>query len=157
MILLLNLEDIKSYNIFFSNKIPNNIYENSNFIKIKYSNNLLILNSIYLEVPFKITKCSYTFNKIKYYFDPLTNSEIILKLCNIENKILNTYTIENKFLKICKLYNQLNNGYIKIYNENKNNMTNKNNTTTIHFLLKISGIWQTNNAIGLTYKFIIRN
>ena len=40
MILVLKPEDIKQYNFFFSNKIPNNIYENSYFIKIKYSNNL---------------------------------------------------------------------------------------------------------------------
>ena len=47
----------------------------------------------------------------------------------------------------CKIYEQLKNGNIKVFSESSDKI---NNT----FLLKIAGIWETENEYGLTYKFI---
>ena len=46
-----------------------------------------------------------------------------------------------------KIYEQLRNGNIKVFSETSDKI---NNT----FLLKIAGIWETENYYGLTYKFI---
>jgi hypothetical protein len=60
----------------------------------------------------------------------------ILKKCNVINK-------QPKY----QIYEQLNNGFFKLFND-----TCKN-TTSEHFILKIAGIWETSNNYGLTYKF----
>jgi hypothetical protein len=64
----------------------------------------------------------------------------------IEEEILNKCCIKNK-IKQFKIYDQLKNGNIKVFGET----TFKHNC---HFILKISGIWETNMNYGLTYKFI---
>jgi hypothetical protein len=46
-----------------------------------------------------------------------------------------------------KIYDQIKSGYIKVFSD----VTNRQNNS---FILKISGIWETQNNYGLTYKFI---
>ena len=46
-----------------------------------------------------------------------------------------------------RISEQLNNGFLKIFNHIE---TKENN----EFILKIYGIWETENEYGLTYKFI---
>lgn len=68
------------------------------------------------------------------------NTESILEyINNIENDILLKYS--KLKIKIVKLKEQLQ------YFIKKNTLNN--------IILKLSGIWETNNMIGLTYKFII--
>ena len=46
-----------------------------------------------------------------------------------------------------KIYEQIKNGNIKMFND-------IGNKSICSFILKISGIWETQNNYGLTYKFI---
>jgi hypothetical protein len=48
---------------------------------------------------------------------------------------------------IYRIADQLNNGFLKIFNDNA---TKENN----EFILKIYGIWENMHDYGLTYKFI---
>jgi hypothetical protein len=64
----------------------------------------------------------------------------------IEEDILKKYEIKDKIPQF-KIYEQLKNGNIKIFSD----LTNK---TNVSFILKISGIWETQIHYGLTYKFI---
>ena len=70
---------------------------------------------------------------------------IIDSLKNIEENILKKVEIKNK-LPQSKIYEQLKNGNIKLFNE----VTK----SSCSFILKISGIWETQFNYGLTYKFI---
>jgi hypothetical protein len=63
----------------------------------------------------------------------------------IEENILKKIEIKNKIPQL-KIYEQLKNGNIKLFNEV--------NKLSCSFILKISGIWETHNNYGLTYKFI---
>ena len=70
--------------------------------------------------------------------------------------------ILNKFKKIqnknisCRIQEQLQNGYMKLYG---NDNIKYGQHSSIHFLLKISGIWVSNqtNDFGLTFRFFIIN
>ena len=64
----------------------------------------------------------------------------------IEEDILRKVNITDKVPQY-KIYEQLKNGNIKIFSESIDKIKNT-------FLLKISGIWETKNEYGLTYKFI---
>jgi hypothetical protein len=87
-----------------------------------------------------------------------------MNLIDIEKTILNTYkTINNLNKNICfGLSNQLYSGMFKIYRETVNFDKSKDSCNTVehtsskpkHLFLKISGIWENESDIGITYKVL---
>ena len=139
---------IEQYNedyVYFCEPIKNNIMNNGNFIRIIYSSPLFILNGIYLIIPITNFTIEKYYNKYKCIFDTNLYKDLIDKIRHIEDSILNIIDIKGKVAKY-KIYEQLINGYIKIFYENSEKMNNI-------FLLKISGIWETDKEYGITYKF----
>ena len=86
---------------------------------------------------------------IHFYPHDIINLQYITSLSEIETAILSLYKNINDINKTSKLTltNQCYSGYFKIYKEN--NTTNNNN-----YFLKISGIWENTDEIGITYKII---
>mgnify|MGYP003324808936 CR=1 FL=1 len=125
MNLVLDINQVTYNNIFFYESVKNTIMNDSEFIRIIYSNNDIILNGIYIQIDINNDE----------------NSNIVNIIDQLEQFILKQYN-PNK-LQNNKLKDQL------IYNINK---INKDNECIC--LLKISGIWETPYMIGLTYKFI---
>jgi hypothetical protein len=131
--------------IYFLDPIKNNIINDSNFIRMIYSNENITFNGIYILIHFIDITCEKYYNKYKCSFNKNINSDLLSKIKIMEENILKKYNIQNK-LPQNKIYEQLNTGNIKVFND----LTCKNN---IDFVLKISGIWETSNNYGLTYKF----
>ena len=99
----------------------------------------------------------YTQNGCKYKISSFSilnqhNINIIKELNRIEHIIIEyakDYFNINK-MNIYSLRNQLKQGSIKIYNSmNNENICNYENT-----IIKISGIWENDQNIGITYKFL---
>lgn len=132
--------------IYISDPIKNNIMIDSNFIRILYSNELFTLNGIYLYINFNNINIEKYYNKYKCIFDTNTNNYLINKLKEIEIDILNKINITNK-IPVYKIYDQLCSGNIKLFPDNIDTMYNG-------FILKISGIWESDNSYGVTYKFM---
>lgn len=132
--------------VYFCEPIKNNIMNDGNFIRILYSNTLFVLNGIYLLVTLNSISCEKYYNKYKCMFNVSLHKEIIEKLKIIEEEILKKIDIKDKIPQY-KIYEQLKNGNIKIFNNVENNMS-------CSFMLKISGIWEINDSYGLTYKFV---
>ena len=128
-----NIDNINYYNIFISESNKNN----NNFIKIFYSNNTFFLNSIYINL--NITNIKLSNNKI--IFDTLYNCE---KIKNLELFILNNININKQ--PILKLSNLLDSKILKFADELFN-----------YYILKISGIWETNENYGITFKILEYN
>jgi hypothetical protein len=140
--------------ILFTNKKKNIILENSYFTKILYSSNFITINGLYIILNLTLLSVNNIFNNkyndknIKYIghlVDSIENNNIIIKLFNIEKNILKNY---NEYFDLNKtpiytIYNSFNGG-IKIYDK-----INKNSDI---FICRISGIWETSDKIGLTYK-----
>ena len=139
----INQYDDKS--LFFCEPIKNNIMNDGHFIRILYSTQNIVLNGIYLFVELNDIICEKFYNKFKCNFNVLNHKTIIDNLKIIEEKILNKY----KSYKIpsYNIYEQLKYGYIKIFSDVENK-------SKCSFILKISGIWETQENYGLTYKFI---
>jgi hypothetical protein len=145
------IDNYKEDYVYFSDPIYNTIINvpNSKFIRILYSTKEIILNGIYIYIPLNDVVLEKYYNKYKCVFSMgLQNKEIIDKIKMIE------YNLLKKYKHICtnktpqyKISEQLRTGYIKIFN----NISSKYNCN--NFLLKISGIWETNNEYGITFKF----
>ena len=132
-------------NIFFCEPIKNNIMAEGNFIKILYSTFNVTFNGVYLLIQLNDVIIDKQYNKNKCIFNVNNNIEIIEKIKVIEENILKKVLINNKNPQF-KIYEQLINGSIKSF-------CNINTKLNNSFILKISGIWETQTNYGLTYKF----
>tara|TARA_Y100000741_G_scaffold37907_1_gene26490 strand:+ start:1568 stop:2083 length:516 start_codon:yes stop_codon:yes gene_type:complete len=147
-----NIENIDTNHIIICPPIKNSIMQYSNFYKIIYSNEELSLNGLY--ILFNLNKIQINKDKISFnYYDNKIHIDMIVKM---EEFILNL--INSNKNKIYKIRELLHNGYIKYcYNDNLiNNITYKvfeNSNRSL--ILKISGIWETKENIGVTFKIIL--
>lgn len=140
------LDQFNENYIYFCDPIKNNIMNNGTFIRILYSNNFVVFNGIYLFIELNDLIIEKYYNKYKCSFNTIVNKDIIDRIYEIEDSILKKINIPDKIAQY-KINEQLKNGIIKLYND----FSTKTNTC---FILKISGIWETNYNYGLTYKFI---
>jgi hypothetical protein len=177
---MLPINDFQLENIHFLDT-KKNIIMDGNFTKISYSDDCVSLNSIYFYFPIEISKTEKMVNKNMVSFDsslPL-NKQLIKKMAKIEKNILEYYFFTNvqsnspvssfsafsdsslfypgihtkSDKKITnKLETQLQSGYIKLFK--KNYVEKISLPENYHFLLKISGVWENNYQIGITYKFM---
>lgn len=145
-------------NIFICDPIKNSIIQSSLFYKIIYSNKLISMNGIF--IIFNLNNVTNIKKKFLFKFED--NINIINYLSIIEEKILNL--INNKKVKLTKIADNLTNGFITyntdFYFNNHNDILLSNDISNKFydvkkFILKISGIWETKENIGITFKFIL--
>lgn len=127
MNLVLDYNKYNVNNVFFYEPVKNTVMEDSKFIRIIYSDALIILNGLYLKINKTDKKKTDNIDKL------VKNIELL------EKNVLNKYN-SNK-VKITKIKDHLQ--YLIKKNENFD-----------IFILKISGIWETEQMIGITFKFI---
>tara|TARA_A100001035_G_scaffold280247_2_gene284900 strand:- start:7800 stop:8234 length:435 start_codon:yes stop_codon:yes gene_type:complete len=139
MNIVINMNEFSLKNIFFNEAIKNTVINDSNFIRILYSNKDFTLNGIYIKVDFIKTS---NYNK---FFENTTNLTIIKYVENLETHILNIYN-KNKQHNY-KIHEQISYIATKI-------TSSSSNKSIFSYIFKVSGIWETNSVIGITYKFI---
>jgi hypothetical protein len=149
MILTKTLEQYNDDSVIFCEAIKNNVMNDSHFIRILYSNEIMTLSGIYLVLCINDLTCEKYYNKYKCSFNTITHLNIIEKIKMIEKNILLKLNLPNKTPQF-KIYEQLKNGNIKIFHEIPTNIKSR-------FVLKISGLWETQYSYGLTYKFVFVN
>jgi len=133
-------------NVLFCEPIKNNVMNDGNFIRILYSTSCFTLNGIYLLITLHDITCEKYYLKYRCSFNYATHKDTIDNIKVIEEDILKKYDIRDKTSQL-KIFEQLKNGNIKIFSDISNNSISS-------FILKISGIWETQYNYGLTYKFI---
>jgi hypothetical protein len=139
------IDQYKDDNVYFCDPIKNNIMADGRFIRILYSTSVMILNGIYLFVPINECSCDKYYNKYRCMFNTNTHQLLIEQLKTIEENILKKIVVTNKIAQL-KINEQFTNGNIKVFED----ICNK---TECSFVLKISGVWETQCNYGLTYKF----
>jgi cytochrome c biogenesis protein ResB len=140
------IDQYNKNNIFFCEPIKNNVMNDGNFIRIFYSSPYFTLNGIYLLVSLQDVICEKYYLKYRCSFNYNVNKETIDNIKAIEEEILKKYEIKDKDVQF-KIYEQLQNENIKIFSD-------VGNKSISYFILKISGIWETQYNYGLTFKFI---
>jgi hypothetical protein len=151
MLLIINYKQFNNNYIDYGDKNNNNIINNSYFYSITYSNSLFSINYLYIEFKLNNINVDNYFNKYKITINNFEiNKEYIDFLISMEKQILNKFSINQKH--IMKLSEQLRTNNLRgLCNYNIENKK----YNLLNFLIKISGIWENNNEIGLIYKVII--
>ena len=146
---------INSEYIHFSEPVQNAVMNDSYFIRIIYSDNNVSLAGLMIPMYFNGVTVFKSFNKSIIMYDLHSHKDMISKICNLENVILERYS---QFLKLYKkfkkfpVYNlttQLRSCSIKLFDNIDKSLDECN------IVLKISGIWENDNEIGITFNFIL--
>jgi hypothetical protein len=132
----------------------NNIM-NGYFIKILYSSEEFTMNGIYIDFPLCNFEKKIFNNKKVLFFDAVSQSELISRISEIENHIIQLFvkneSTQNENISrkkiVTTIQSQMNNGMMKYYNYNTD-------SDSSNFYIKLSGIWETISDIGVTYKLI---
>jgi hypothetical protein len=139
----------------------NNIIMDGVFTKIIYLTDIVTLNGIYIHTPFvnmsKQHQQRLAAEKNTVYLDVFLNKDLIQQLMAIEKKILDHYFEyhcdgKNGKKKTYKLEAQLDSGMIKYYSAPT---AATPLAATKGFVLKISGVWETQTQMGITFKLIV--
>ena len=121
------------------------------FTKVLYSDDLCTTNGISVVVPFRHATIVNTYSKttLKFQTTDPTNTKLCNELAWIEKYILDYYkqVTNNTKVSTTTLNDHMKNGNVKIYRESTS-------ATVKHVIIKISGIWEDQTRVGLTYKFI---
>ena len=151
MNIVTTIDNYDNTSIFFSEPIKNTVISDSDFVRIIYSNDELMLNGVYLYVALTNITMDVYYNKFKCCFCKKQNARIINQLELIEKQILAKYKYSTNKKPEYSINNQIMNGYIKVFT----NMPNKYKTeNSIQLILKISGLWENEDSYGVTFKFI---
>lgn len=139
-----------------------NIIMDGNFTKIIYSNEWFTMNAICFAFPVEITTTQKIMNKVimKYHpYQPI-NLSLIQDFAKLEYRIIEYYKQMNNCNKKTSnlLAKQLYSGNIKVYKDYNcehytTNVQAANNECS-QYVMKFSGIWETYDEVGLTFKLI---
>lgn len=149
---ILNATKFSLYDIVICDK-KRNIVIDGTFSKIIYSNEFVVMNAIYINVPLislTVIKCEDGFY-LQYNQANPTNARIIQDFIKMEYQLLDYYAkFNNTHCNIItSLTKRLQSGKFKI-----SDMSEYDNNEQFGIMVKISGIWETSNEIGLASKFI---
>ena len=150
MYIVCPIEYIVCENIHFLDTRKNVIID-GNFTKLYYSDSSVSLNALYIDFPIHVSSLKSSNNFITFLLTNEENLNLIKRLIKLEMEILNYYKLYFGIQKekSLSLQAQLKRGNLKLYHT-----TSENGCHPIPFILKISGVWETDNQIGITYKFI---
>jgi hypothetical protein len=148
-----NLQDLNYEYIILNEPIKNSAVQYNYFYKLLYSTHIVSLTSIFLL--FELNNLSFENDKIKFDRNTLNNS-VFSKLIELEDHILNLIVdSKNKLYKLKEIYeNQFFKFSLSDDNENINSYNYLKHLNNRTFIIKISGIWESKDSIGLTFKFI---
>lgn len=152
MNIVIDISQIECMNFVFLEKKKNNIVDGY-FTKIIYSDPFITFHNIYINFPIHYNYVDKIVVKNNFFFNTSQNMELIKNITYLEEQIIEYYKKEFHIQKKnnLSLFNQLKSGRIKIYKEYNDEIRHDERTSII---LKISGIWETNNDIGIAFKFL---
>ena len=148
MSILQNIIQYNEDNVYFCDSIKNNVMANGNFIRILYCMPNFTMNGVYIHIYLSELSYEKYYQKYKCMFDIKKYTDMVESVVVIEKNILEriSHQIPDKTPQY-KIAEQMQSGHIKIYSE----LQPKQSSAS--FVLKISGVWETESSFGLTYKF----
>jgi len=151
MNITLDLQKLVLSNIYFLEK-KRNIIMDGNFTKIIYSNDKFTMNGIYILFPIELSNNDKNSNLVRFNPYQMNNVSVIAEIVKLEHRIVEYY--KNIFQCKAKISNflskQLYSGSLKLYKELNSNESN----SPKKYLIKISGVWETSEDVGITYKLM---
>lgn len=131
----------------FQKPVRNTVMDNSDFIRLVYSTGLFSLNGLLLRFTLKGARTERYFAKHKCVFPVRENRSVVDAIVAVEDAVLRRSGVANK-VQVRKISEQLVGGAIKLF------VVDKPGRAVNDFVLKVSGVWETESEYGVTFKFV---
>lgn len=157
MIAVTDLDNIDLNLFFFHESIPNTTNPGS-YSRIIYSNEYCVFNGVNILFSLSCINQSTYFKSEKYFYDiyDIKNKTQIEKLLLLEKQILDKYnghfSLDTTKKVEYKLQEKIQNGYIKLIRNTDTPTNSVHFQEATHFLIKISGVWESDSHYGLTFR-----
>ena len=139
-------------NIILLDRNTNAVMNNGYFHRMYYSNQHFTMNGIYLHYNLDNIVIQEDFNKIVIFMQNNYYNFIYESIKNIEKGIANKYYPYMKKVIVSKIADYFGNNKIRLFNDNHI----KNGTYEgKKLILKMSGLWETENQYGVTFKLLL--
>jgi hypothetical protein len=174
MNIIVDISNLNLNGMFFLDKRTNVIIDGY-FSRLVYSTPDFVMNGLYLKCGLYksqevtgLIRQSNSYNQFSSLctsepkqegFRPIIHFDLknthnlknISEMCSLEESILNQYKEVKSSEKICvyNLRNQLYTGSLKLSGPTSHSLK----TEFIKLIIKLSGIWETDNSVGITFKF----
>ncbi len=152
MLILLNDKQYNKDNIILLDRNTNAIMNNGYFHRMYYSNQYFTMNGIYLYYHLDNIVIQEDFNKIIIFMQNNYYNFIYDSIKNIEKGIASKYYPYMKKVFVSKIADYFVNNKIRLFNDNHIKNGSYENKKLI---LKISGLWETENQYGVTFKLLL--
>ena len=149
MNIVMNIDNIDNNNIFLANEIKNTIINEGVFYKLNYSNHTLTLTNLLIKIEIPEYTIFQNYYKYKCAFRAEKYTDFINKITALEYSILHKIYPNNK-----RIYRRANTNISRLLQSGVFKLTQQPLEKTSTIALKISGIWETDESYGLTYKFL---
>lgn len=142
---VLDLRDVDPKNVHFAQAVPNTVLERSDFIRIVYSDHVVVLSALLVAFEIRGVRPERYFSKQRCLFNPLDNAGVIEDIGSLERSII-TRAVGNSRTPSLRVRDQLAGGSLKLF-------TGDWLDNGGLFVLKISGVWDDGNEAGITFRF----
>ena len=150
MYIVTNAEDVRPEYIMTLAPVKNTVMEQSNFIRLLYSDAVIALSGLHVRARLYASKVEQYFNKYRCIVDVDKSAAGIKELVALERLVLVQASIQDR-KPVHKIADQLRMGTFKLFSDETE--TPKGGRKCI-YILKMSGIWVTDSEYGVTYKFM---
>lgn len=130
--------------LFLCEPVPNTVMPDSTFTRILYSDSDITLVGVHLQLHIEGVHDEMHYQKVRTIFDVSANSRAVLSIERIESNILDM--IGGGKRRVTKLTDQLKHGILRSATHACWNSGGPD------FVLKITGVWETDTEYGITYK-----
>lgn len=148
LLLTITPDQFNSIGLGYGRKVKNNVMRTGFYSSLYYSTKDITISNIPISIKLNDVDTKETYGKRRIFFPSSSNTDIIKVLSSIEYSILHSYNPEKK--KVTHLCNTLHNGNVISLHISQNSGEIKKNSYNVCF--KISGIWETDDEIGIIYK-----
>jgi len=145
----MNIDNIDNNNIFLENEIKNTIINEGIFYKLNYSNDILTLINLLIKIEIPEYTIFQNYYKYKCVFRSEKYTDFINRISALEYSILHKLYPNNK-----SIYKRANTNITRLLQSGFFRLTQPPPKKNHIIALKISGIWETDESYGLTYKFL---
>ena len=147
---MLNASEVKGYYILTQAPVKNTVMDQSNFIRLLYSDGVVALNGVHVRARLHASRVEQYFNKYKCIIDVDKSASGISELVELERLVLEQSGVRDK-TPVYRIADQLRQGAFKLFSDNPEADCDRRKCV---YVLKMSGVWETDVEYGVTYKFM---
>jgi len=138
------LSSFDARGIFLSDPIKNTVMPNSNFTRVLYSDPNVTFAGIHLQLSFPVLTEERYFQKSRLVFDTQKYAHLVQTVQKIETIILDSFGSKKR--RVSKMSDQFSQGTLRMGHSLLGEDIARD------YVLKISGVWETEYDYGLTFK-----